>query len=130
MPVSIRVDISPAELIDKLTILEIKRERVQESAKRPHVEFEYASLRSAYDQQIDASEALLALYRELREVNLRLWDLEDEVRGCERRRDFGASFVALARSVYSTNDRRYEIKRAINTLLGSALIEEKLYRPR
>lgn len=73
---------------------------------------------------------MLALYSELRDVNLRLWDLEDEVRICERRRDFGASFVALARSIYSTNDRRYEIKLAINTLLGSALIEEKLYRAR
>ena len=103
--VSIQVKISPAELIDKLTILEIKRERVQESAKRPHVEFEYASLRSAYDQQIDASDALLALYRELREVNLQLWDIEDEIRHCEQRKDFGAAFAALARSVYVTNDR-------------------------
>ena len=81
------------------------------------------------ETQVDRSDALHALHAELREVNLRLWDIEDEIRDCERRKDLGASFVALARSVDLTNNRRREVKRAINVLLGAALVDEKAYRP-
>jgi hypothetical protein len=70
-----------------------------------------------------------ALRAQLRDVNTRLWEIEDEIRDCERLQDFGPKFVALARAVYRTNDRRSEIKREINLLLGSSLIEEKSYRP-
>ena len=72
--------------------------------------------------------ALEALTRELKQTNQRLWEIEDEIRDCERRRDFGRQFVELARAVYQTNDRRTEIKRQINLLAGSAIIEEKSYR--
>jgi hypothetical protein len=128
MASSIQVEISPGELIDKLTILEIKRERIRDLDKRLHVELEYSKVREVFDKRIELSEALQELYVGLRGVNVRLWDVEDEIRDCERRKDFGAPFVELARSVYLTNDRRAEIKRAINTLLGSALVEEKAYK--
>jgi hypothetical protein len=126
---SIIIEISPGELIDRLTILEIKRERVRDPVKLANVQAEHAALQAAMERQVDRSDAVQTLHAELREVNLRLWDIEDEIRDCEHRKDFGASFVALARSVYLTNDRRSELKRAINVLLGSALVEEKAYPP-
>lgn len=129
MASAIRIEVAPGELIDKLTILEIKRERIQDPAKRANVEIEYAALQSAYEGAVGFSDALFALRAELREVNARLWEIEDEIRDCERLQDFGPKFVARARAVYRTNDRRSEIKREINLLLGSSLIEEKSYRP-
>jgi hypothetical protein len=125
---AIRIEVSPGELIDKLTILEIKRERIQDAAKRANVEIEFAALQSAYEAGVRSSGALLALHAELRRVNARLWEIEDEIRDCERRNDFSEPFVALARSVYQNNDRRSALKREINLLLGSALIEEKSYQ--
>jgi len=129
MTSAIRIEVAPGELIDKLTILEIKRERIADGRKRAHVEAEFAALRGAESEGVSSSSDLLALRARLRSVNERLWDIEDEIRDCERRGDFGASFIALARAVYMTNDRRAELKREINDLLGSALIEEKSYRP-
>jgi len=126
---AIRIEVAPGELIDKLTILEIKRERIQDPAKLANVEIELAALQSAYDAAIPASPALLALRAQLRDVNARLWDIEDEIRDCEREQDFGPKFIALARAVYRTNDQRSRIKREINLLLGSSLIEEKSYQP-
>ena len=129
MASAIRVEVAPGELIDKLTILEIKRERIRDPAKQANVEVEFAALQSACEAAVPTSDALLALRAQLREVNTRLWEIEDEIRDCERRQNFGQEFVALARAVYRTNDRRSEIKREINRLLGSSLIEEKSYRP-
>jgi hypothetical protein len=126
---AIRIDVAPGELIDRLTILEIKRKRIHDLEKVGHVEIELAALRSAYEAAVPQSDALVGPRAELRAVNDRLWEIEDEIRDCERRRDFGESFVALARAVYRTNDRRSEIKREINLLLGSSLIEQKSYRP-
>ncbi len=126
---AIKIEISPGELIDRLTILEIKRGRIRDHEKRGHVEREHAAVRAAFEAHVPASEALAALIDELREVNLRLWAIEDDIRACERRQDFGPTFVALARSVYSSNDRRFELKRDINALLGSILREEKSYGP-
>ena len=129
MASAIRIEVAPGELIDKLTILEIKRERIQDPTKRANVEVELGALQSAYDGVVRSTDALLALRSQLRDVNTRLWDIEDEIRDCERLQDFGPRFVALARAVYHTNDRRSQIKREINVLLGSSLIEEKSYRP-
>jgi hypothetical protein len=125
----IKIEVSPGELIDRLTILEIKLDRVHDAQKRRNVETEHAVVRAAYEAHVPASERLRSLADELREVNLRLWAIEDDIRACERRQEFGPAFVALARSVYSSNDRRSKLKRDINALLGSKLREEKSYGP-
>ncbi len=127
MAASIKVEISPGELVDKLTILEIKLQRIEDASKQANIAFEYRALRAAFDVQVEPSDAVQPLYDALRDVNIRLWDIENDIRECERRGDFGASFVALARAVYTNNDRRAELKRALNALLGSALVEEKSY---
>jgi hypothetical protein len=129
MDSAIAIEVAPGELIDRLTILEIKRERIQDPAKRANVELEFACLRAACEAGVRSSAALFALRAELRAVNARLWEIEDEIRDCEQRQDFGAPFIALARAVYQTNDRRARLKREINLLLGSRLLEEKSYRP-
>jgi tetratricopeptide (TPR) repeat protein len=124
----VMVAVSPGELIDKITILEIKNERMTDSDKLDHVRAELAALRAARSQALAPSEPLEALTAELRAVNEALWQVEDEIRLCERNGDFGPRFIALARSVYQQNDRRAALKRQINTLLGSDLVEEKAYR--
>lgn len=125
----IKIEVSPAELIDRLTILEIKLDRISDPRKRRNVETEHAVVRAAYETHVVASETLGFLVDELRKVNLRLWTIEDDIRACERRQEFGPAFVALARSVYLSNDRRSELKHDINALLGSKLREEKSYGP-
>ena len=123
----ITVEIAPGELIDKITILEIKSERITDAAKAHHVGTELALLVAARDWTVPGSAELARLANELKAVNEALWQIEDEIRLCERDEDFGPRFVALARSVYRTNDRRAALKRQINELLGSKLIEEKSY---
>jgi hypothetical protein len=125
----IKIEVSPADLIDRLTILEIKLDRIRDAQKRRNVETEHAVVQAAYEAHMPASATLAALIDKLREVNLRLWTIEDDIRGCERRLEFGPTFVALARSVYLSNDRRSALKREINALLGSKLREEKSYTP-
>ena len=127
MAAVVKIDVAPGELIDKLTILEIKRERMSDAAKLANVNVEYASLRAACDAALPQDEPLPTLWRELRAVNEQLWVIEDDIRDCERNGDFGPRFIELARAVYRTNDRRAELKRAINVALGSSLIEEKSY---
>jgi len=126
---AVRVEISPGELLDKLTILEIKRRRITEPTKLRHVEEEWAALNAARDRDVPPSAELTELTEQLGAVNEALWDVEDELRRCEQAADFGPRFVELARSVYRHNDRRAALKRQINLLLGSRLIEEKLYAP-
>ena len=122
---SVMIEIAPGELIDKITILEIKSMRLSESFQLRHVQHELSLLRDARDRVIIDSEALNALTGELRRVNEALWMIEEDIRSCERSGDFGPTFIALARSVYRVNDSRAAIKRRINILLGSELIEEK-----
>jgi Flp pilus assembly protein TadD len=123
----ITVDIAAGELIDKITILEIKSERITDAAKRHNVDTELALLVAARDRAVPGSAELMRLETELKEVNEGLWQIEDEIRLCERNDDFGPRFIALARSVYHTNDRRAALKRRVNELLDSRLIEEKSY---
>ncbi len=118
---------SAGEVIDKLTILEIKLARITDAAKLANVAREHAALAEAWAAAVPDPAPLAATVAELREVNETLWEVEDEIRDHERRGDFGPSFVTLARSVYRTNDRRAALKRAINEALGSALVEEKSY---
>lgn len=123
----ITAETSAGELIDKITILEIKRQRLADEAKRRNVAAELAVLTAARDAALRPSGELAALAAELKEVNERLWEAEDELRLCEEAQDFGERFVALARSVYQQNDRRAALKRRVNGLLGSRLVEEKSY---
>lgn len=125
----ITVEIAPGELLDKLTILEIKQERISDAAKLANVRTELATLVAARDRAIRPAAALDSLTAELKRVNEALWEIEDEIRVCERQADFGPRFVELARSVYHQNDLRAAVKRRINDLLGSRLIEEKSYAP-
>ena len=96
----IKIEVSPGELIDRLTIFEIKLDRIHDAQKRKNIETEHAVVRATYEAHVHASETLGSLVEELREVNLRLWTIEDDIRACERRQEFGPAFVALARSVY------------------------------
>src|SRR5262245_7639785 len=123
----ITVEVSAGELIDKITILQIKSARITDAAKLENVRRELAALEAARDGAIPRSEELDRLTGELRALNEALWEIEDEIRLCERRQDFGPRFVELARSVYHTNDRRSACKRRLNDLLGSRLVEEKAY---
>lgn len=124
---TVSVEIALSELIDKITILEIKSERIHDMAKLSNIRTELATLVACRDLAIAATTELAQLTTELKQVNESLWQIEDEIRACERQRDFGPKFIELARSVYKTNDRRSALKRQINELLGSRLMEEKSY---
>ncbi|MFI5372354.1 MAG: DUF6165 family protein [Candidatus Eisenbacteria bacterium] len=121
------LDTSPGEFLDKLTILEIKSERIAEPAKLANVRHELELLRAQWEKTAVSNGEVSRLVAELRSVNDTLWGIEDRIRECEAARRFDAEFVELARSVYRTNDRRAAIKRRLNETLGSRLIEEKSY---
>lgn len=125
---SLQIPVSPGELVDKMTILEIKQRRLS-GDKRAHVEGELALLSSVAARVLPRSEELDRLRRELAEVNDTLWRIEDRIRLCEAQKEFGPAFVDLARAVYLNNDRRAALKRSINELLGSEIVEEKEYTP-
>ena len=103
---SVKVDIAPGELIDKITILAIKSERIEELKKLRHVNVELKVLTTIRDQVLPLSETLNNLTIKLKEVNERLWIIEDDIRSCEAAKDFGPNFIKLARSVYHENDER------------------------
>jgi len=124
---TITVETAPGELIDKITILEIKAERIRDAEKVRNVRVELQTLAAARDQAIAPTPKLVELTDQLKAANVALWDIEDAIRDCERAKDFGDKFIQLARSVYRSNDRRAALKREINELLGSRLIEEKSY---
>ena len=125
---TIRVPVSVGELLDKVTILELKLRHIADPAKRANVAAEHAALEAIMAPLLQgAAPAVLAALERLREVNAALWRTEDEIRDCERRGEFGPAFVALARSVYVTNDERARLKRELSLLLGSELVEEKSY---
>ena len=125
---TVQVEISYGELIDKMTILEIKLENVADAGKLANIERELEVLRRARAEAIPQSPELAELDRQLKDVNATLWGIEDDIRDCERRKDFGAAFIELARAVYHQNDLRARLKRDINDILGSPLVEEKLYQ--
>ena len=121
------VPVSVGELLDKITILEIKAARIREPGKRAHVLAELDALQAVHTSLRISAPRYAELRERLSGINHALWDLEDAIRDCERRADFGPAFVGLARSVYRTNDERAAVKRAINELAGSLLVEEKSY---
>lgn len=120
--------ISVGELFDKISILELKAEAIAEPAKLANVRRELAALDALRRRSVAPLPELDALYGELCGINRRLWRIEDELRECERAGRFDDRFVALARSVYRENDRRAAVKRRINELTGSEIVEEKAYR--
>lgn len=124
---SVRVEIAVGELIDKITILEIKQARITDSAKMRNVQTELKSLTMACDAAVPDSQELRELTNQLKRINESLWDIEDKIRRCEQQQDFGPHFIELARSVYRSNDQRALLKRQINQLLGSQWSEEKEY---
>lgn len=123
----IMVEIAPGELIDKITILEIKLENIRDEGKLLNIKHEYAILTDVLRRELVRTSDLERLTAALKEVNAELWRIEDDIRDQERAKSFDAEFVSLARSVYRTNDRRAALKREINELLSSAIIEEKSY---
>lgn len=125
----ILVPISPGELLDKITILRIKSERMRDAGKLANVRHELRLLEQTWSAAVPASANVGADEQALTAVNTRLWDIEDQIRVLERKQQFDAAFIALARSVYLENDERAAIKKRVNLALGSALIEEKSYQP-
>ena len=126
---AVYIPVSLGELLDKITILRIKKERLNDDRKRENVLKELTLLEKVLAEQVPQVEGLDKLVQELYQTNLTLWDIEDDIRSCERKRDFSEQFIELARSVYFTNDRRSKIKYQINTLLLSEIVEEKSYEP-
>ena len=123
----LNVPTSPGEFLDKLSILEIKSERIHDATKLEHIRRELELLQSAWQATPLAQRDVSALRAELKQVNERLWDVEDRIREKEAEHRFDDEFIGLARSVYQTNDRRAAIKRQLNQVLGSELFEEKSY---
>lgn len=123
----ILVPISPGELIDKLTILRIKTEQISDAPKLRNVRHELAELTKVADASIPPNDEIRRLWAALYDINSQLWVIEDDIRTCEARSEFGEEFVRLARAVYRTNDQRADLKKQINLALGSALVEEKSY---
>jgi hypothetical protein len=124
---AILAPVSTGELLDKITILEIKAERIRNPAKRSLAEHELHLLNDLVSGTQLNSPEIGQLYADLKHVNEALWDIEDAIRGKERAGEFDEEFIALARSVYKTNDRRAELKRALNAMLGSTIVEVKDY---
>jgi len=125
---NILVPVSPGEMLDKITILEIKSERMSDPEKLANVRVELALLKETWAQAVQADEVVRRLHDALKEINEKLWEIEDDIRDKERVREFDQRFIELARSVYFTNDRRSQIKKELNLHLGSQIIEEKSYQ--
>ena len=125
----VRVEISIGEFFDKLTILEIKRSRIKDAAKLENIERELNGLNRLLEELPFSRKDVSDEVDELKAINEKLWVIEDELRDKESHRTFDDTFIQLARAVYKNNDRRFEVKKAINRKLGSDFIEEKSYKP-
>ena len=124
---SLAIPSSLGDTADRITILTIKSERMRDPEKLANVRKELAEISGVFFAAVERTPGFDALFERLKAVNEQLWEIEDAIRVCEARSDFGPDFIRLARSVYQTNDLRAAIKREINTLLGSDLVEEKSY---
>ena len=123
----IKVPVSPGELVDKLTILEIKAANISDAVKLANVNVELKLLQETWDASAYARVDIRAEWKQLRDINKKLWDIEDDIRDKERAREFDQQFIELARAVYVTNDERAAVKKQINAKLGSTIVEEKSY---
>ncbi|OEY66591.1 DUF6165 family protein [Marinobacter sp. X15-166B] len=124
----IRVPVSFGEVLDKITILEIKSERIQDEAKVKNVRLELEELTATWNEAVQDQTAIADLRAQLKAVNEELWVIEDDIRDEEADQNFGERFIELARAVYVTNDKRAALKKDINLALGSRFVEEKSYR--
>lgn len=124
----ILIPISPGELLDKITILQIKAERITDPAKVANVEAELELLSRVWEESVEYDDVITALSAELKSINETLWEIEDDIRDEERNRRFGERFIELARAVYVTNDKRADAKKRVNLHLNSAIVEEKSYQ--
>ena len=121
-------EISAGELFDKISILEIKKNKIKDKSKRNIVLKELGSLQETVNENVEKSKSLTKLYKKLKSVNLKLWKIEDDIRDCERKRNFQDTFIKLARAVYFTNDERSRVKKKINSLTKSNISEVKSYK--
>jgi prefoldin subunit 5 len=124
----IQVPVSPGEVLDKITILEIKSERIDDSKKVANVRRELELLDATWRQSVEQDETVNRIHAELKTINEALWEIEDDIRDKERAREFDERFIELARSVYVTNDQRANAKKELNIYLGSEIVEEKSYQ--
>ena len=120
-------EISIGELLDKISILEIKQKNLKDTEKTKIVTKELESLNNTLKNDVNITDEIKSLYKDLKAINLKLWDIEDGKRDCERNKDFGEKFIELARGVYIENDNRAKIKNKINQLSGSNISEVKSY---
>ena len=125
---NIHVPVSPGEVLDKITILEIKSERMSDPEKVANVKVELDLLQETWASSVEEDSVIGDLHAQLKEINEALWEIEDDIRDKERAKEFDERFVELARSVYFTNDRRSQVKKDLNLHLGSEIIEEKSYQ--
>lgn len=124
----IKVPVSFGEVLDKITILEIKSERIKDLAKVRNVQLELDELSATWDEAVADQNAIADLRKQLKAVNEELWVIEDDIRDEEAAQNFGPRFIELARAVYVTNDKRAALKKDINLALGSRFVEEKSYQ--
>ena len=120
-------EISVGELLDKISILEIKLEKIKDKTSQKEVDKEYEILQKAQNSSLELTEKMKTLFNEIKEVNLNILNIEDKLRICEKNKDFGQSFIKLARDVYLNNDKRSKIKFKINEISGSNIKEIKQY---
>ncbi len=124
----IKVPVSFGEVLDKITILEIKSERIKDPEKVKNVRLELDELSATWNDAVSDQAAISDLRTQLKSVNEALWEIEDDIRDQEAAQDFGPKFIELARAVYVTNDKRAQIKKDVNLALGSRFVEEKSYQ--
>ena len=120
-------EISPGELLDKISIIEIKLEKVKDKDRQKRIKIEYDILKKVQNSSIEMSDKIKDLYRSVSNVNIKLWDIEDKIRICEQNKDFGKNFIELARGVYFNNDKRAKLKNEINEILKSNIREIKQF---
>ena len=123
----ILVEVSVGELLDKITILEIKKEKIKDLEKLKFINDEHAILKGQLDQNVKSDDKLNKLFQSLKDINAKLWVIEDEKRMCEKKSDFTENFIKLSRNVHFLNDDRAKIKLEINNLTGSKIKEIKEY---
>ena len=123
----ILVEVSVGELLDKISILEIKKEKIKDSEKLKFINDEYEILKSEFDKNVKSDDRLTNLFKVLKEINSRLWVIEDDKRLCEKNSDFGEKFIKLSRDVHLLNDNRAKLKLEINNYTGSKIKEIKEY---